>query len=209
MSQQLFICSVSPFLLQQIELEGVVALEIFEEADEDFELDDYVDDLELEFSENLRPNINTIVQEGVACNAQETIEIQGSFADAIHMLLIGNTDADTLTGRTIPDTLVTEEFVNDKTWQLANALVGLNKVTDADDYVASYLLPHEVQQISVALNTISHDDLNERIEALGLNDLNLSNAERAEAKEFISEELQSIYATATDKGYGILISWSI
>jgi Domain of unknown function (DUF1877) len=220
MSQQLLMWSVSPFLIQQLETEGVRALEVFWNADEDFDVEDY-------WSEALKLNAEAISNEGIDANERENIEIQGNWAGIIHSLLTGDDDDSTLTGTKDLDFIVREEVISENSWCLVNALVGAKKVRDSDDYVASYLSPEQTKNISLALAKIGNEDFDlrcntffseskeRRFAAIGdaiYEQVYASKyiaADISEAEEFIKSELIPLYSKASEQQYGILIAWSI
>ncbi len=211
MSQQLLMWSVSPFLIQQLEIGGVVTLAVFFEADEDnedFEAEEFAQDFGIELSEIAKLNTTDIVKEAIAAEERNVIEIQGNYAEIIHFLLAGD-DFSTLAGVKSLDFIVREYIADESRCLLVNALVGSKKVKDAEDYVASYLSPTEVREISMALLKIEEENFKERCQVLFSPTLSLTDYELAEAKDFIHSELIPLYSSASEQGYGILIAWSI
>ncbi len=224
MSQQLLIWSISPFMIQQLESEGVMAFEIFWNADEEFNPEE---DLDIELSETVKLNAEAILQEAMNAEERACIEIQGGFASIVHFLLSGEDNSDTLTGPKAVDSVVWEETVNENIWLLVNALVGKQKVKAASDYIASFLTPEETQNVSVALTRIGTGDFEARSKDLScksqekrvvVNDTEIHMqlfgkrqeiALTSEAEEFINSELIPLYSSASKQGYGILIAWSI
>jgi hypothetical protein len=223
MSQQLFIWSVSPFLIQQLETEGVAAFEIFWTSDEEFNIEDCGSNL----SEALKLNSEAISREGSAAYDRGNIEIQGGYAVLLHCLLNGDDDGSTLYGENPLEFVVREEEIGENSWCLVNALVGTKKVRDAQDYVASYLNPEETKNISLALAKIGGEDFELRCDTLfseskerrfvatGDEIYEKSYASRyitanvSDTEEFIKSELIPLYSNASKQKYGILIAWSI
>ena len=209
MSQQLLMWNVSPFLIQQLEAEGVAVFEIFWDADEDFDIEDYCQDSDVDL------NIEAILEEAMVSEEREGIETQGRFAEFIHFLLTGE-NSRTLTGTSSLDFVVLEKEINNKKWFLTNALVG-KKVRDAEDYVASYWNPTETQEIFAALKKIeATDDFKARYQAFSSSNKTVSSrlgvvmdSDLENAKEFVSSELIPLYSDASERGNGILIGWSI
>jgi hypothetical protein len=214
MSQQLLMWSVSPFLIQQLETEGVNAFEVFWNTDEDFEDEDI----------DLSDTAVAISKEAIAANMREGIEIQGGYAAIIHSLL-ANDVRDYGCGNPPLDFIIRKKEIDEKEWLLVNAFVGTKIVMGAEDYVASYFNPEEAQNIHLALVTIADEDFEMRCKTL----FSLGNqsqiaitgseirkqgfraeiADIAEAEEFIKSELIPIYSYASQQGYGVLIAWSI
>jgi hypothetical protein len=218
---------VSPFLVKQLETEGVRVLEILWDLDED-NIEDYENDYGIKLSENLLFNADDISSEGIDPNEPGNIEIQGFFAKFIHWVLTGNEDANTLSGEKVSDFTVREEVISEKSWSLVNALVGTKRVKDAEDYVASYLSPVETKNISLALAKIGGEDFEVRCKTF----FSASKERRfvvagteihnqrqymqmtdvidiSDVEEFVQSELIPLYSKASEMGYGILIAWSI
>jgi hypothetical protein len=208
--------SVSPFLIQQLETEGVRALEVFWN---DFDIEDY-------WSETLKLNAEAISNEAIKVREQENIEIQGNWAGLIHSLLTGDDDDSTLTGTKDLDFIVREEVIGENSWCLVNALVGAKEVRDSGDYIASYLSPEETKNISLALAKIENEDFKVRCmtffceskqKKIVVTGDEITQqwytrkyiADISEAEEFIKSELIPLYSKASEQGYGILIGWSI
>jgi hypothetical protein len=214
-------------MIHHLEIEGVKAFEIFWNADEDFNTQDYEKDYGIKLSESLKINAKNISNEAMEANERESIEIQGGYADLVHCLLNGDDDCTTLYGDKTLDFIVREEVMGENSWCLVNALVGTNKVRDAEDYVASYLNPEETKNISLALTKIGDEDFEVRC-----NTLFSESKERrfvctgdaiyeqvyaskynagdiSEVEEFIKSDLIPLYSSASEQGYGILIAWSI
>ena len=209
MSQQLLMWTVSPFLIQQLEIGGVAAFEIFWDADEDSDIEDYSQD------GNAELNIEAILNEAMVSEEREIIEIQGRFAELVHFLLTGD-NSRTLTSPGSLDFVVLEKEIDNKKWLLTTALAGKD-VRGAEDFAASYRNPTETQEICAALLAIEEaNDFKERCEALSASNQSVlsmldcvMNSDLEDAKEFISSELIPLYSDASERGHGVLIGWSI
>lgn len=231
MSQQLLIWGVSPFMIQQLEAEGVTAFEIFTNANETFNLEEYARDTDSQLSAAMQANAAAVLNEGMSAGKENTtIEIQGDHATLLHFLLTGEKEDSGLMGREPLDFILREEISNESSWLLANALVGSKNVEDAEDYVASYLNPEEASKLSKALIEIGAEDLGARCRALAsvrrgtqviVTDTEIHLEEGrgrhtqsinefiVAAKDLIHSELIPLYVKASDRGHGILIAWSM